>query len=281
MSGLAELPDIGMPDPPLGWPAAGAAPQLKWIEVASLRIDPAYQRPLTGSGRRNIARIAAHFRWSKFGTVVVAPGLGGVFAIIDGMHRTIAARARGITMVPCQIVAIDGRDQADAFAAINGAVTRVHPCSLYKAALAAGLDWAVALKRAGDAAGVTLATRPTATFELKSGQTCCIGTLRGMLERSGEDAVTCALQRLMAQSDAPGYLNADRMRAAARAARDQTVGQAAPLAVPAAAVVASGSNITLEVRARRRHGESVQAIAAHFKLPYAQVLAMSGENPLP
>jgi hypothetical protein len=275
MSGVIDLPAIDVAMPANGWTPAGAAPQLKWIEVASLRIDPAYQRPLTGSGRRNIARIAEHFRWSKFGTVVVAPGLGGVFAIIDGQHRTLAARARGITMVPCQIVAIDGRDQADAFAAINGAVTRVHPCSLYKAALAAGLDWAVALKRACAAAGVTLATRPTATFELKSGQTCCVGTLRGMLERIGEDGVTRALQRLMAQSDAPGYLNADRIRAAARAALDQTIGQAAP------AELNGARNHGLEVQRLRRAGASFQAIAARLHLPYAQVLAMSGENPLP
>jgi hypothetical protein len=69
------------------------------------------------------ARFSAE--WAKFSPVIVAPVEGGMFSIIDGQHRATAAMLRGIEKVPCEIVHIDRARQAEAFAAINGNITRV------------------------------------------------------------------------------------------------------------------------------------------------------------
>lgn len=116
----------------------GALCELRWLPIDSLRVDPRYQREISPKGRRNVRAIAESFSWSRFATVVVAPLSEGLFAIVDGQHRTTAAAAIGLDEVPCLIIAADAGEQARAFRAINAATTRVHPVQLHKAALAAG-----------------------------------------------------------------------------------------------------------------------------------------------
>ena len=66
----------------------GAVPMLQWLKIEDLVVDPAYQRPIVGNGRRNVDRIAREFSWSCFAPVAGSPAVGGKFAIIDGQHRT-------------------------------------------------------------------------------------------------------------------------------------------------------------------------------------------------
>jgi hypothetical protein len=51
----------------------GAVPMLQWLKIEDLVVDPAYQRPIVGNGRRNVDRIAREFSWSCFAPVVVSP----------------------------------------------------------------------------------------------------------------------------------------------------------------------------------------------------------------
>ena len=55
----------------------GPAPNLQWIEIAQLVVDPSYQRDIGRQGRFNVKRITEGFEWSKFAPVVVAPIEGG------------------------------------------------------------------------------------------------------------------------------------------------------------------------------------------------------------
>jgi hypothetical protein len=57
---------------------------------------------------------------------------GGLFAIVDGQHRTTAAILRGHEKVPCQVVQADRAKQAAAYANI----TRTTAQQLYHAKLA-------------------------------------------------------------------------------------------------------------------------------------------------
>jgi hypothetical protein len=146
----------------------GPEPTLGMLPIASLVVDEEYQRPIARDGRRAIEKIAAAFEWTKFSTVVVAPVSGSRYAIIDGQHRTSAAKLLGITAVPCQIVNLDRAGQASAFSAINGSVTKVTPWNIYKAAMAAGEAWAVSAMRVCEAAGCKLMTN-NATASTKQG----------------------------------------------------------------------------------------------------------------
>src|SRR5919107_4150563 len=123
--------------------SAGPAPMLQWISISDLVVDPSYQRPIVGKGRKNVDRIARSFSWSCFAPVVVSPVEGGKFAIIDGQHRTTAAALVGLETVPCQVVIAAREEQAAAFKAINGITTPISAMALHAAALVAGEPWAV------------------------------------------------------------------------------------------------------------------------------------------
>src|SRR5947209_9982384 len=121
----------------------GPAPMLQWLRIDDLVLDPSYQRPIVGKGRRNVDLIARDFSWSCFAPVVVSPIEGGKFAIIDGQHRTTAAKLVGLESVPCQVVIAARDEQARAFKAINGLTTPISRMALHAAALVAKESWAV------------------------------------------------------------------------------------------------------------------------------------------
>lgn len=171
----------------------GAAPQLTWLAIAELVIDPAYQRPIGATGWTNIRAIASNFRWRKFSAVVVAPVEGGGFAIVDGQHRTIAAHLAGIERVPCVVQAIDRRDQAEAFLAINGRVTRMSPLALQKAAVAGGDPRARAIEAVASSAGITVLAYPKAESTQKPGETMAVQAIGWLIGEAGAETARHAL----------------------------------------------------------------------------------------
>ncbi|MBM0205241.1 ParB N-terminal domain-containing protein [Micromonospora sp. STR1s_5] len=170
------------------------APILQWIKIADLVVDPAYQRPIVGEGRRNVDRIARNFRWSYFAPVVVAPVEGGKFAIIDGQHRTTAAAVVGIESVPCQVVIAPRHEQAAAFKAINGATTPINRMALHAAALVANEPGALELTEICASAGVELLRYPVPLERQSPGQTMAIGALAAASRRYGRETLVTALQ---------------------------------------------------------------------------------------
>lgn len=172
----------------------GTPPQLMWLPISNLRIDESYQREVLRNGARNIGRIARNFDWSLFGIVVVAALGNGLYAIVDGQHRTIAADFRGIIKVPCVVIAADPGKQAKAFAAINGSVTAIHPLAIFAADVAAGDDAAVRLRDVCLAGGVTICRTPVPSNLMKPGQTIAVGTLKECLKSYGPDHLALALR---------------------------------------------------------------------------------------
>jgi hypothetical protein len=192
----------------------GPAPMLQWIKVADLVVDPAYQRPILGEGRRNVERIAQHFRWAYFAPVVVAPVEGGRFAIIDGQHRTTAAALIGIEMVPCQVVTAERNEQAAAFKAINGSTTAISRMALHAAALIAREPRAVEIAEVCSAAEVELLRYPVPTDRQAPGQTMAIAAIDSSLKRHGRQVVTRGLKCIMRSAgERPGVLSARMIKA--------------------------------------------------------------------
>lgn len=172
----------------------GAAPQLQWLKISDLVVDPQYQREIGERGRRNIVRIAQSFAWSKFSTVIVAPIEGGQYAIVDGQHRVTAAAVCGIDKVPCQIIVADRRTQAAAFAAVNAVVTAMSPLQIHAAKLAAGDDRAKRLADVCKAADVTICRYPVPASKMKAGDTLAAGKLYQLLEKYGADVLRLAMK---------------------------------------------------------------------------------------
>lgn len=189
---------------------AGPAPVLQWIEVAKLRVDETYQRPIRKAGAKNIAAIVAKFDWAKFSPVIVAPLADGLFAIIDGQHRATAAAACGFASVPCEIVIADPAEQASAFAAINGVVTKMSPMQIHHAEVAAGEPDAVLLDQCCREAKVTILRYPLAANLQEPGQTMAASRLRGLLRKYGAPILVDALKCLSetANRETPGLIRA-------------------------------------------------------------------------
>ena len=187
----------------------GPAPMLQWVRIQDLVVDPAYQRRIGQDGRSNINAIRREFRWTRFAPIVVSPIAGGKLAIIDGQHRTTAAALLGFETVPCQVVIADGPEQAAAFAAINGRVTRTRASALHAALLAAGDPAAVELDELCRCAEVTILRHPRQSGRLKPGETLAIGALKRGLALVGRPVLITALQCVtMTENHKPGVLRA-------------------------------------------------------------------------
>jgi hypothetical protein len=174
-------------------PDPGPAPMLHWLDLAQLVIDDRYQRPLGVSNWAAIARIAADFRWSRFSPVLVAPVAGGLFAVIDGQHRAHAAALCGFTQVPAMVVTVDAGEQAAAFVAVNGQQIRVNAHQIFRAALAAGEDWATRCDAAVRAGGCRLMTFNASSKNKKPGDVYAIGLIRAQIKAGNDGVVTSAL----------------------------------------------------------------------------------------
>ncbi|MFG1184334.1 DUF6551 family protein [Xanthobacter aminoxidans] len=180
---------------------AGPVPMLQWIEVEKLVVDSGYQREMSTRGQSNVRRIAEGFDWSKFAPVIVAPVEGGRFAVVDGQHRTTAAMLRGFETVPCQVVQADRAKQAEAFAAVNGHVTKIQPQQIFYARLTAGDPQALAIAEVCAAAEVSISRKSLGRHRVRKGQTQSVAALQQCLDKFGRDTLITALQCITQTGD--------------------------------------------------------------------------------
>jgi len=202
-----------------GLDLSGAAPlanppELRWIPVASLRVDSRYQRDVNRRGAANVKGIARNFDWRKFGTVIVA-GLGGdTYAIVDGQHRTCGAACRGIEAVPCMVIEADTRAQATAFVAINSQVTLMTPLQIHASRVAAGDPDALALVAACAAGGVTVCRYPVPGNRMAVGETLAVSVMYKMLKSHGPERLGLALRCITGTNGGnPGMIRAALVKA--------------------------------------------------------------------
>ncbi|MEJ6397025.1 ParB/RepB/Spo0J family partition protein [Yoonia sp. 208BN28-4] len=175
---------------------SAARPEMMWIPIDQLVLDDDFQRPLARANWTAIRRIAAAFNWAHFTPVIVAPVADGMFAIIDGQHRTHAALMVSRSDVPCMVVDLTVPEQAAAFAAINGQVTAVSAFHIYKAALCAREAWAVTCDAVVRDAGCQLMTYHPSAATKKGGEVYCVGLIKTEVAAKRGAVVTLVLDAL-------------------------------------------------------------------------------------
>jgi len=202
-------------------PEWGARPELVELPVERISVDPRYQRD-TGSARSRhlIDKIAAHFRWPRFGAILVVRVLkadGGGWHVIDGQHRLEAVRVLGIQRVPAIELPHQTIEEAAAdFVAINRDRVVVTPLHIHHAMLRAGEPTALAVDRACGAAGIEICRYPVPAKLLKPGQTLAVGTIRRLIEKVNEDWATRVLRGVVREHGTrPGAINAAAIRSSA------------------------------------------------------------------
>lgn len=180
----------------------GSEPCLKFLQISSIRIDDSYQRPLGRANWVAINKIAGAFNWAHFGPVVAAPLGDGLFALIDGQHRTHAALLAGFDRVPALIVDLDVRQQAAAFSQINGQVTAISLFHIYKAALTAEEKWALQCRDAVEAGGARLMTYHPSHAQRLAGEIYSVGLVKKYIGLDRCKLVECALRALTLSNSA-------------------------------------------------------------------------------
>lgn len=198
---MTHLRRIDIQNRPAFVPAAQPAPMLDWIPIARLVIDDRYQRSLGPRNWTAITRIAAAFDWASFGPVLLAPVEGGRFAVIDGQHRVHAAALCGIESVPAMITTAALDAQARAFVRINAARTNATVYNVFRAALAAGEDWAIRCDEVVAAGGGRLMPYNCSTAERRSGQVYCVGLVRELVAGGRAATLTAAIRALVAYDE--------------------------------------------------------------------------------
>lgn len=169
---------------------------IEWIEIDRLRVNKEYQRSVDKGTHRAIRKIVRSFSWLRFGIVSAAPiPETNLFEIIDGQHRTIAAKAIGCTHVPVVISdqATLKQNAAD-FVGINGDRSRVTPNVQFFAKVTAGDEGAMALLKVAQELGVNLLKYPRAGANYKTGDTLCIGVIEKLLKGHGIDCLRRVLK---------------------------------------------------------------------------------------
>lgn len=191
------------PPEPLSDP--GPPPQMAWVSVRELWVDPRYQREMKASraSRGLVHRIAAGWKWALFQPLTVAlgspadDGSRGRYAVIDGQHRLEAAKRRKIEQLPCYVIdAATVEEQAGYFVGLNRERKALLPTQLHRAAAVAGDANALRVDAVCRAAGVAIVTGG-GKAGLGPDRTVAVVKIRQLIERYGEEVVIEGLRLLV------------------------------------------------------------------------------------
>ncbi|MFK3780948.1 DUF6551 family protein [Agrobacterium sp. NPDC089420] len=173
----------------------GTMPSIEWVHVTELTVDSSYQRSIDNDGsRRLIASIAANFDWRLCAPLVVSRRPDGSKVIIDGQHRWAAAVRRGdLPQLPCCLFTYGSpEDEARMFIVANRARKAMNRMDDFHAALAAGDEDALDIRRLVSEAGLTIA-RSTSSTAWKPGDVTFTSSIATALRRHGDAVVSAAL----------------------------------------------------------------------------------------
>lgn len=175
----------------------GTPPDLRWLPIDRLDIDPAYQRSTEiPASRRLIARIAANWDWRRCGALMAFPGVSSDrWDVFDGQHRIEAAIARGgIPELPALVFErMSSVEAASAFVGANRDRVPMSAQALFWARVAAGDAEALTVKRLCEAAGVRILRSNLASRQMPAGSTAALPALLRLVKIHGESVAGAAI----------------------------------------------------------------------------------------
>jgi hypothetical protein len=120
------------------WRPLGEVGEFMWLDKKVLRVDRSYQRE--DEYRQKIIGIAADWKWESCGAISVMQREDGMFVVVDGQNRTLAAWNRSdITTLPCIVFRSRGiTHEASSFIEMNTNRKPVSAYTKFRANLVAG-----------------------------------------------------------------------------------------------------------------------------------------------
>lgn len=176
----------------------GTMPTIEWIHIERLSMDQSYQRSIDNdASRRLIVSIAANFDWRLCAPLVVSRRSTNEFVVIDGQHRTMAARRRNdIPQLPCCVFTYAGpEEEARMFIASNRARKPINRLDDFHAALAAGDEDALEINTLVTDAGLKVA-RNTSSTSWQPQEIAFTSTIATSIRKFGPRIVSAALTNI-------------------------------------------------------------------------------------
>jgi len=175
-------------------PVQGTPPSIEWIAVCDLMVDETYQRSIaSGPSQSLIATIASRWDWRLCMPLAVSRRDVGR-CVIDGQHRLAAAKLRGdIPHLPCSVATYNGpADEALMFVAANRARRAINRLDDFHAALVAGDEDALEIRRVVEGAGLKV-SRKTGSQSWLPGEVAFTSSIQKVAFRHGEELAQSAL----------------------------------------------------------------------------------------
>lgn len=175
-------------------PPARNSIEITFVPVDKLDADRRYQRQISQSSLSRIRKIIANFSWSRFGALIIARQ-GERFVVIDGQHRSVAARALDIIEAPAIVVNGDLIQQAGDFVGINTTRTSVATIDKFRARVTSGDP--AAIEVAEILANLEISTDVAAGHALAHRDTRAVAGLEKLVKRIGKGEVFTTLEMLL------------------------------------------------------------------------------------
>jgi len=153
-----------------GWSKnTGNIGSFEWLHKEELLIDPVYQRGV--SDQRALA-IARTWKWEAVGVLIVA-ARDGMFYVIDGQHRLLAAKRRAdITTLPCRV--FENVNEAKVFLDCNVQRRPLKSLEKFAAQLMSGDNVAVQIDRDLKSRGFSV---PKKSSTANPKHVCCLSAM--------------------------------------------------------------------------------------------------------
>lgn len=120
------------------WDALPESVPIRMVPLSAMAVDNTYQRDRLSE--TNIMAMARHWDHAACGALVTSLRDDGLYYVVDGNHRRLAAERRGdIRALPCRIVSgLTIADEAALFRKLNMVRVRVDTYCRYRSALVGG-----------------------------------------------------------------------------------------------------------------------------------------------
>ena len=188
-------------------------PTMMWVAPTDLHVDESYQRNLSKSSMKLIARIVQAWNWSHYKPPICTKDADGKIYVLDGQHTAIAAATHpSIKQIPIMVVsAAEARQRARAFIGHNKDRISVTAIQMHFSSIAAEDSESLTIDRVCRSAGVTIVKSGVGGF--KPRDTVALHAIRSTLRRHGEALTRKALEALAGADLTP--IRSDEIKAAA------------------------------------------------------------------
>jgi hypothetical protein len=195
---------IKLPSHPTPREVSMTPPEVRLIYPTELRVEPSYQRDLSGKAVALIRKIAAEWDWAKFKPPVCAETADGLF-VIDGQHTAIAAASHPKSFkIPVMIVSADlVEKRADSFVSHNRDRINMTPFQILHAEAVAGGSEAKTLLEVAAQMGASIPRQAPRKSDAKPGEIVCVSEMRTILRVHGPGDLARIIRIAVLASCAP------------------------------------------------------------------------------